>query len=214
MAKFKKQKRQKFIAGGSAQLAKRSKLKKFIFSTIPLMAFAAGIYILSLAYAPKLVPIFKSGQVDAAINESAPDPNQDRLYIKKLGVNVEIKVGGPEVMRDGVWHRFPELGDPTQGGNFIVSAHRWKTGKTPAETIAQSPFYNADQLKTGDELFVDYQGKRYKYQIYETFQIKPNQTEIEDPAPAGEAYLTLYTCTLGGSSDGRVVIRAKLATSL
>jgi LPXTG-site transpeptidase (sortase) family protein len=209
----KSRKQDKFLKGGAPNLKER-KVRKILFSTLPVALMLGGIYILSLAYAPKLVPLLKSGEVAASIEKSLPDPNSNRIYIQKLGVNVPILEGGPEVMKEGSWHRFPERGSPTTGGNFIISAHRWKTGKTPAETIAQSPFYNADQLKNGDEIFVDYKGKRYKYVIYDTFGVKPDQVEIENSPPEGDAYLTLYTCTLGGSNDGRVVIRARLAESL
>ena len=58
---------------------------------------------------------------------------------------------------------------------------------------------------------MDFQGKRYGYEIIEEKSVKPTQVEIEAPVPEGEdAKLTLYTCTLKGESDGREVFIAKL----
>jgi sortase A len=183
-----------------------------IMTVVPILLLVAGVYTLMLAFAPKFTPLLNSGKVEKAINNGLPKIGDDRLYVEKLGINMPVKAGDASVMKDSIWHRIPERGDPVKGGNFILSAHRWKTGKNPAETIAQSPLYNADRLEVGDDLFVDYEGKRYKYQIYETYQVKPNQVEIEAPVePGGQAKLTLYTCTLKGASDGRVVIQAKLA---
>lgn len=188
------------------------KLKKVLLTLLPIILLGAGLYTLSLVYAPKLAPILNRGKVEKALSTNLPVKGDDRVYIQKLGVNVKLRTGGAEAMHAGnAWHRFPERGDPVQGGNFIISAHRWIRGNTPAATIAQSPFYNTDQLKVGDSIVVDFDGARYKYEIFDIFGIKPNQTEIEDPLPEGqEPYMTLYTCTLKGSADGRVVIRARL----
>lgn len=183
-----------------------------IMTVVPILLLVAGVYTLMLAFAPKFTPLLNSGKVEKAINNGLPKIGDDRLYVEKLGINMPVKAGVASVMKDSIWHRIPERGDPVKGGNFILSAHRWKTGKNPAETIAQSPLYNADRLEVGDDLFVDFEGRRYKYQIYETYQVKPDQVEIEAPVEAGgQAKLTLYTCTLKGASDGRVVIQARLA---
>lgn len=192
---------------------KKTLWQKFLF-ILPILTLLAGIYLLSLVFAPKLTPILNSGKVEKTLSGTLPEKGNDRVYIQDIGVNVGLKTGGAEAMNGGnAWHRFPERGDSVAGGNFIISAHRWIRGNTPQETIKQSPFYNTDQLERGDAIVVDFDGKRFKYEIFDIFDIKPNQTEIENPLPEGEEpYMTLYTCTLKGSADGRVVIRARLAS--
>lgn len=189
------------------------KWKKRLGIALPILLLLSGIYMLCLVFSPKLVPYLNSGDVKKTIDSSSPEQDNDRLYIQKLGVNAPLKAGDASVMNNGgVWHRYPDLGDPVKGGNFILSAHRWHTGKTPAETIAQSPFYNMDRVAVGDSILVDFGGKRYKYEVYEVYQVKPDQVEIEAPLASGEdPKMTLYTCTLKGSNDGRVVIQARLA---
>ena len=78
---------------------------------------------------------------------------------------------------------------------------------TVAGTIEKSPFYNLGKLVLNDQILIDYNGKRYTYYVDKIFDVKPTQTEIE--APSKDAKLTLYTCSLGGSSDGRLVLIAK-----
>ncbi len=189
-----------------------SKLKKVLKVVLPIIPLVVGLYLLSLVFAPKLTPYLNSGKVEKTLNGTLPEKGNDRVYIQKLGVNVELNTGGAEAMNGGnAWHRFPDRGDPVVGGNFIISAHRWIRGNTPQETIKQSPFYNTDRLIVGDSIVIDFDGARYKYEIFEIFNIKPDQTEIEDPLKDGEEpHMTLYTCTLKGSADGRVVIRARL----
>jgi LPXTG-site transpeptidase (sortase) family protein len=190
-----------------------SKRKRILRAIVPIIPLLIGLYLLSLVFAPKVIPYINSGKVEKTLNSSLPKEGDDRLYIKELGVNAELNTGGEEAMNGGnAWHRFPERGDPVAGGNFIISAHRWIRGNTPQETIKQSPFYNTDRLKIGDAIVVDFGGNRYKYEIYEIFNIKPDQTEIESPLAEGQdPIMTLYTCTLKGAADGRVVIRARLA---
>ena len=77
-----------------------------------------------------------------------------------------------------------------------------------AKNGEKSPFYNIDKMKLGDNIVVDYDGARYAYEITKIFEVKPNQVEIE--APSEEAKLTLYSCELGGSEAGRIVISGKL----
>jgi sortase A len=187
--------------------------KKRLLVLAPIMLFLSGMYILSLVFGPKVVPYLNSGKVEKQLSNNLPQQGNDRVYIQKIGVNVGLKTGGEEAMNGGnAWHRFPERGDPVNGGNFIISAHRWLRRNTPQETIKESPFYNTDQLKVGDSIVVDFEGKRYKYEIYEIFNVKPDQVEIEAPlAESQDPIMTLYTCTLGGAADGRVVIRARLA---
>jgi LPXTG-site transpeptidase (sortase) family protein len=75
----------------------------------------------------------------------------------------------------------------------------------------KSPFYNIGKLQVGDHIFVDFKGKRYEYAISEKYAVKPDGVEVESPTK--DPQLTLYSCTLRGSSDGRDVLEAKPVTS-
>ena len=169
----------------------------------------AGLYILAVALTPAIIAptinptsnkTVKQLQSKAAITEN-------RLYIPKIDVNLPYATGSETVMEKGAWWRQPDNGNPADGGNFVLSAHRFIMGLTPQQTLRKSPFYNIDKLETGDELVVDYDGKRYTYEISKIFSVTPDAIEIENRT--NEPQLTLYSCTLGGSADGREVIVAK-----
>lgn len=169
----------------------------------------AGLYTLAVALTPAIIAptinptsnkTVKQLQSKAAITEN-------RLYIPKIDVNLPYATGSETVMEKGAWWRRPDNGNPADGGNFVLSAHRFIMGLTPQQTLRKSPFYNIDKLKTGDELVVDYDGKRYTYEISKIFSVTPDAIEIENRT--NEPQLTLYSCTLGGSADGREVIVAK-----
>lgn len=163
-----------------------------------------GSYLLLLVMTPRL-PVL--GRVEPLEVRTLSGPKEDRIYIPKLGVNVALLTGGADILDKGAWHRLPDRGDPVKGGNFIVSAHRFSLGGTPAQTRQKSPFYHIDKLKVGDQIVVDFQHKRYAYEILERKSVKPTQIEIE--AASQVPKLTLYSCSLKGEADGREVFIAK-----
>lgn len=130
----------------------------------------------------------------------------DTLYIPAIDMSLPFASGGAHVLDHNAWWRKPENGNPADGGNFVLAAHRFELAPTPAETRRKSPLYSVHRLKEGDEIVVDYQGERYTYIISKIYRVKPTDIQIENRTPSSQ--LTLYTCTLNGDSDGRDVIIA------
>lgn len=177
--------------------------QRILLAIVAICLFIAGAYMLITAVAPSIV--VRPTKI-AAIKL---DKKKDQVIIPQLGIQEGIYQGGPEVLENGTWHRYPERGKPGVG-NFILSGHRFIMGNTPGETLRKSPFYNLGKMKVGDPLYIDWRGRRYTYKITKTYQVKPNEVSIE--APSKKHKLTLYTCTLSGSADGRLVIEAELAS--
>jgi LPXTG-site transpeptidase (sortase) family protein len=132
----------------------------------------------------------------------------DRLIIPKIGLNVGVFYGSEEVLDKGIWAKNVEIANPVDGGNFILSGHRFTMASTIESTRLQSPLLNADVVGVGDVIYLVWRGDSYKYTIVEKFTVSPTDIWIE--ADNFGDVLTLYTCTLGGENDGRVVFRAKL----
>lgn len=187
----------------------RSRLRPLAIGLAILM-LAAGLYVLITA----LMPFFMVHTVNPTSNTTVAKleatateiPTENRLYIPKIDINLPYEQGDERVMEHGAWWRRPENGNPKDGGNFILSAHRFIMGLTPEQTLRKSPFYNIDKLALDDEITIDYQSERYVYVISKIYAVKPNAVEIENRTD--EPQLTLYSCTLGGAADGREVIVA------
>ncbi|MFZ1243057.1 MAG: class E sortase [Candidatus Saccharimonas sp.] len=165
-----------------------------------------GSYTLVNVLSPTLAPILAPTTVDVHAL-AQPSRSKNQVVIPKLGLQISYASGDESVLDRGAWWRYPERGSPANGGNFIIAAHRFSIQPTPGGTIEKSPFYHIDKLVIGDQIVTDYNGKRYVYEVEKIFDVKPSQTEIE--APSSEAKLTLYSCELGGSDAGRVVVVAK-----
>lgn len=189
-------------------LAMKGKTKRrrvtIIVPIIAVLLLVGGAYVLSLTFAPAIAPIL--AQKSIVVNElPAPKQADNRVIIPKLGVNIPYAPGEESLDRGAEW-RNPENGNPETGGNFIIAAHRFSIQPTPMGTVEKSPFYNINELVLGDKIIVDYLGTRYAYEIDKIFDAKPSQVEIEETSDA--PMLTLYSCELGGSEAGRVVVTA------
>lgn len=175
-----------------------------------LLLIIGGLYLLSVSLTPFFLSYTINPVDNATTRKLAETPveriTENRLYIPSINVNVSYAAGGPETLEHGAWWRKAENGNPKDGGNFVVAAHRFQIGPTPHRTINNSPFYNIDRLKLGDEITVDYNGGRYVYVIDHIRRVNPDAIEIEERTSTPR--LTLYTCTLGGTFDGREVIFA------
>ena len=163
-----------------------------------------GVYLFVLLQSPE---ILVTEAADNTEESTLIQKDQNFVKIERINLLVPFNEGTSEaVLEEGAWHRFPERGDPESGGNFILSAHRFQLGITPNETKERSPFYHIDKLQQDDVVDIFYNKRWYSYRINKTFSVKPDAVEIEEPSDT--AKLTLYSCSLKGSADGRVVIEA------
>lgn len=192
---------------------KHSSWRNYTIYGIAIVMVLAGLYMLFTA----MYPLVHFGLINQAnssttrlIEQTAGEITDNRLYIPKIDINLPYSTGDARTMENGAWWRVPENGNPEDGGNFVLSAHRFIMGMTPEQTLRKSPFYNIDKLAVDDQIIIDYSGRRYTYKISQIFSVKPEAIEIENRT--NEPQLTLYSCTLGGASDGREVIIAKPVT--
>ncbi len=183
----------------------KGKLRSKLLTFIAVLLMAGGLYIGLLASTPAI--IYRPQPIIVKDLEK-PKPGQNQLIIPKIGVNVAYGTDGKAALDRGAQWRFPDRGSPDGKGNFIVAAHRFVIAPTPWETNKKSPFYHIEKVQVGDQIIVDYKGKRYAYKVSEFKTVKPNDIEIE--AKSKQPKMTLYSCGLGGARSDRLVIIAKL----
>lgn len=127
----------------------------------------------------------------------------NRLIITKIGVNAPIvESKNPAALNQGAW-RVPESSTPDQGGNTVITGHRFKY--LPPNNLT---FYLLDKLEINDLIALRWQNQAYYYRVKET-KIVP-ATEISILEPTAEPTLTLYTCDPIFSEANRLVIVAEL----
>lgn len=130
------------------------------------------------------------------VEEPAPAPPQPaaavdfrpvHLLAPRAGIDTRVE----EVfLQSGVWQVADYAAGYLHGtgvpgdGNIVMAGHKGIRGAV---------FANLEQLKPGDEVFVDAAGQRFRYRVRATGSVWPAQVSIMYPTP--NPTLTLLTCT-------------------
>jgi sortase A len=137
--------------------------------------------------APKVVAVLNDG-----------DP-VGQIRIPRIGVNLIFVQGtARDDLSKGPGH-YPASPLPGQLGNAAIAGHRTTHGK---------PFYNLNELKPGDDIFIDTMYGHYDYRVTSQQIVAPTDVAVVGPTP--DAQLTLTTCNPRYSARQRLVIHAKL----
>ena len=168
--------------------------------TIGLVLLGVGLYLMLIIVLPYL-PAQKS-----TIEKQKNELSVDSITVPSVGIYAPIIQGNADALNQGAWHRFPERGNPVAGGTFILSAHSFVFRLNPLQTRQDSYFFNLHKAKVGDKIHVVWDKTEYTYTVSKLYEVQPNAVDIEEVN--GIDHLVMYTCTAGGSADGRVVIEA------
>ncbi len=184
--------------------ASRFSNSRRLSALLVVVLFGLGVYGLVLLQSPELLINHASAAAHSAEEEFISN-NQNFIEIEDLSLVVPFaKDNAPS--SSAVWQRYEDVGNPEQGGNFILTAQRFKLGLTPSATKEQSPFYNLDKLHEKDTIKVYYNTKWYSYEVTKVFSAKANDDKVE--ATSANAKLTLFASGNDGNPDYGVVIEA------
>lgn len=142
-------------------------------------------------------------RVKAKVKSNAV-PTTNRLVIPKIGVDLPIAEGTNEekALNLGAW-RIPGSSVPPEGGNTVLSAHRFRYRPPSNLTL-----YLLDQVKPGDIMIIYWQGKEYDFQVRTTKVVPRTQTDIAEPTLTPQ--LTVFTCHPVFSTKNRLVVVGEL----
>lgn len=169
-----------------------------------LVVLCAGLYVTLLFMSPAIAHRFF---VQPLTVGALPTPKADdnRLVIPKLGVDIPYATGSSSLVQHAQW-RESDRGNPEDGGVMILAARKLSLQITPQQTVARSPFYGLDTLRSGDKLVVDYQGIRYGYEVTDVHSGKLSDTPIPTDTSDDNLVLTTYDAE---NDTTRTVVIAK-----
>jgi len=135
------------------------------------------------------------------------------IVIPKIGVNSKVIPDvDPEngaiyqrALTQGVAHA---LGTkyPGEEGNVFIFAH---SGQDLFEANRYNAvFYLLSKMEAGDEIYVFYKNKKYRYSVTAKKTAAPEEIQYFDDLP-GKNTLTLMTCWPGGTTWKRLIVRAE-----
>ncbi|MDP1710193.1 MAG: sortase [bacterium] len=202
--------------------AKGSAYTSVIHSLSKIMA-VLGLMALILAFGPTLSSFFASDYLGRTAQYAAPlvtteakqvddyipafDPTlpmAGRLIIPSIGVKTNIAeatlANYEDALKKGVW-RVSDFGSPNMRSMpTIMAAHRFGYLAWTNSYRRLNSFYNLPKAQVGDTVEIDWQGRKYLYEIYST-EKGENITDYS-------ADLILYTCvSLTGSEKDFVYAR-------
>ncbi len=156
-------------------------------------------------------PQVSTAEITKAIVAKAPNNNSE-LMIPSIKVDAPIVMNEPSytewkvqvALRKGVVH-FGTTAQPGQKGNMVIVGH--SSGQLWAPGNYKFVFTLLNKMRTGDFIFLDYNGSRYIYRMTSSEVIDPTNFAVIQPTDDPE--LTLITCTPVGTSKNRLVIHAK-----
>ncbi len=130
------------------------------------------------------------------------------LSIPKLKIDQAIvEVGSNDLKKSLIgWPTSPL---PGRFGNNIIFGHS-ELPQFATPTNYSGIFTHLMDLTIGDEILVDYDGIRYKYEVIDKAIVEPTNLSVLEQR-FDSAYITLITCTPPGTVWKRGIIKGKLA---
>jgi len=130
------------------------------------------------------------------------------LSIPKLGIeNAVVEISGEDLKKTLI--QYPGTANPGQPGNAVIFGHsvlpQFFNPKNYLTIFSTLP-----TLKTGEEIFVNFDGIIYRYRIEEMVEVSPDDISVLEQR-YDDSYITLITCVPPGLYLRRLVIRGRLS---
>lgn len=109
-----------------------------------------------------------------------------------------------QALQRGVVH-YPNTAFPGQTGNMVLFGHSSSQWWAPGDY--KYIFTLLDKVKQNDLIFVEYQGVRYIYRVYNSQVVPP--TDLSVLNQGSRNILTLMTCSPIGTNTNRLIVRAQ-----
>jgi LPXTG-site transpeptidase (sortase) family protein len=195
----------------SDELKNSNRLRRFN-NYLSALVLLAGLYLIIWPFLPKVdwwwkvhrnyQPSLVVTTKGVANQPAQPVPAADTIVLPSLHQQETIYEGPTaNTLNMGFW-RIPNTSTPDKGSNTVIAAHRF-TYRPGLPTL-----YNADKIRTGDEIIVYWKLVKYDYHVTKTLVVPPTQVSIQDASK--QPMITLYTCTPLWTNKSRLVIQADL----
>jgi sortase A len=137
----------------------------------------------------------------------SPDPE---VIIPKINVEIPVVYGvntfddqaTQNALENGVVH-YADTALPGQNGNGVIVGHSSNNILNPGHY--KFAFVLLSRLDSGDTFYIQKDGKRYTYQVYQKEIVKPTDVSVLEPTDK-PATFSLITCDPPGTSTNRLVV--------
>ncbi len=131
------------------------------------------------------------------------------LSVPRLDIeDALVAIGGEDLSKNLI--HFSGTNMPGKNGNAVVFGHSILPQFYDPEDYL-SIFSTLSKIEKGDEIFVEYDGISYKYEVESMFEVLPTDLRILEQNMS-DSYLSLITCVPPGHplKPRRLIVRAKI----
>ncbi len=137
---------------------------------------------------------------------------ESKIIIPKINVEIPIDFDEPTINEDaiqrslekGVVH-YPTTPDPGQIGNGVIFGH--SANNILNKGKYKFAFVLLKRLDSGDVFYIQKDGKRYAYKVFEKKVVAPTEVSVLYPSfPDKPSTFTLITCDPPGTSLNRLIV--------
>lgn len=144
--------------------------------------------------------------VSTLVRESKANYSEFRLTIPKLKVDREQVFVDSNNLNDGLVH-LPGSALPGEKGNIFISGH---SALSRFFNLQSAAFANLTDLKKGDEIVIEANGSKFRYQVISLKVVDPKDVSvINSPDDLGR-YISLMTCVPPGLNFKRLIVLGKM----
>ncbi len=130
-----------------------------------------------------------------------------QLSVPKLNINdATVIVGSSDLKKSLI--QYPQTALPGQLGSPVIFGHSVLPQFFNPKSYL-TIFSTLYKLKTGDEIYVNFDRVSYKYLVSDMYEVQPTDLSVLEQHFDGR-YLTLITCSPPGTYLRRLVIKAQL----
>lgn len=170
-----------------------------------------------VAYKTNTLKTVVKEEETSVVEENEVKVNLDEFWIKipKIGAVADIKKGVSPfdkaeylpILEEDLVAQAKGTGLPGEGKMVYLFAHSTKQGLQMVRK--NSIFYLLGELMTGDMVFVKYNGKVYKYKVYDQKVVSAKDVEYLEYNEEGKEILILQTCWPLGTDWKRLLVFAE-----
>src|SRR5690606_20263638 len=92
--------------------------------------------------------------------------------------------------------------------NIVIYGHSASPNYNPRRTDPEVAFSYLPELKVGDDIIIEIEGKEYRFKMYRSKIVEPDDTSVIT-GTKGKRTLTLFTCYPIGANSQRYVALAR-----
>jgi LPXTG-site transpeptidase (sortase) family protein len=202
---------------------KRSHAKLTARHHLQSLAFGVGVgtfgllIMMSLFFNERFIAPFITPSRNVSSTPIIVDPNavgignDPKVIIPKINVEIPVVYDEESIVESdvqqalerGVVH-YATTANPGEKGNSVIFGH--SSNNILNKGKYKFAFVLLSRLDMGDTFYLQKDGKRYTYKIFEKKIVKPTEIGVLDPVAGKTATATLITCDPPGTSLNRLVV--------